>query len=150
MAESFNPVEIGEVDANGKLTLAAGNDLDTLRPEVQAAMRTMDGQAGGNRDDAYDVIEAELLRLAGENAQLHESAQGGYEDGWHALRNERDTLRAELAALKATIAGSNVGIITQLVTHIGSETHDSVYIEAHRVPFNDLEIAQTVRLVVEK
>lgn len=39
-------------------------DLDTLRPEVQAAMRTMDGQAGGNRDDAYDVIEAELLRLA--------------------------------------------------------------------------------------
>ena len=39
-------------------------DLNTLRPEVSSAMRTVNGEAGGNRDDAYEVIEAELLRLS--------------------------------------------------------------------------------------
>lgn len=46
------------------------NELDKLRPEVAAAIRTMSGEAGGNRDDAYDVIEAELVRLARENETL--------------------------------------------------------------------------------
>lgn len=45
---------------------------------------------------------AELRRLEQENTELRKSALGGYEDGWHALRNERDALKAELAQYRAT------------------------------------------------
>jgi hypothetical protein len=71
-------------------------DLDTLRPEVQAAMRTMDGQAGGNRDDAYDVIEAELLRLADENARLlaaNRDAMDHFEQMQAELAESRETIK---------------------------------------------------------
>lgn len=42
------------------------------------------------------TLEAERDALQARIAQLEESAIGGYEDGWHALRNERDALRARI------------------------------------------------------
>lgn len=73
------------------------DDLDTLRPEVREAVEHCDrnfalAPYNGHRAN-WPLLRAELLRM-------HESAVGGYEDGWHALRNERDALKAELAALK--------------------------------------------------
>src|SRR5690625_3965864 len=41
-----------------------------------------------------DIAEARIAELQARIAQLEESALTGYEDGWHALRNERDALRA--------------------------------------------------------
>lgn len=35
-----------------------------------------------------------------EIARLRKAALGGYEDGWHKLRNERDELQAELEATR--------------------------------------------------
>lgn len=79
------------------------NELDKLRPEVAAAVRTMSGEAGGNRDDAYDVIEAELLRLARENETLTAKCAVLMSlRKRHRANAER--AEAELAALKARIA----------------------------------------------
>lgn len=83
------------------------NELDKLRPEVAAAVRTMSGEAGGNRDDAYDVIEAELLRLARENETLiAKCAVLMSLRKRHRARAER--AESELAALKRRIADAPV------------------------------------------
>lgn len=85
------------------------DNLSMLPEDVQGAVSVADQWAGTyehgfSAKNEWDTIRAELLRLARENAELHNSALGGYEDGWHALRNERDALKAELAKLKARIA----------------------------------------------
>jgi hypothetical protein len=61
--------------------------------------------------EALDTVRDYLLRVTAENARLHESALDGYEDGWHALRNERDELQSvvngqqsTMGALKRTLA----------------------------------------------
>lgn len=98
--------------------------LDNLRPEVREAVhRTdvtvemFDTLVTVNRDD-YDTIRAELPRLTREN------------DEWQTrclqFQTERDKARAELAAIKARIAGSrhaflgpNMDRITFLADEIG-------------------------------
>lgn len=92
------------------------DDLSTLPEDVQEAVSVADRWAGTyehgfSAKNEWDTIRAELLRLARENAELHESAMGGYEDGWHALRNERGALRTELAKLKARIAEAPVAML---------------------------------------
>jgi hypothetical protein len=52
-------------------------------------------------------LRAELTTLRTKLAELHESALTGYEDGWHALRNERDALKAELAQSRETVKRLN-------------------------------------------
>ncbi|HET9819598.1 MAG TPA: hypothetical protein VFP92_10575 [Rhodanobacteraceae bacterium] len=77
--------------------------LDNLRPEVAAAIRIMSGEARGNRDDAYDVIEAELLRLAGENASMRHIIETLDVEG----HRRADRSEAELAAARETIKRLN-------------------------------------------
>jgi hypothetical protein len=87
-------------------------ELDDLPESVRAAIRTMSGEAGGNRDDAYDVIEAELLRLSRENAELHKAGARG------ALAQMK--VESELAALKARIASAHTATVWD--GHMGSGT----------------------------
>ena len=57
------------------------------------------GTGMGAADAHYtrtDIAEARIAELQARIVQLEESAIGGYEDGWHALRNERDALRARI------------------------------------------------------
>lgn len=85
------------------------NELDKLRPEVAAAVRTMSGEAGGNRDDAYDVIEAELLRLMEENATWHRRYGAQVEVAEFSNRRA-ERAESELAALKAKVDGYVVAL----------------------------------------
>lgn len=49
--------------------------------------------------DEIAVLRDCVQQRDAEIAELHKSAMGGYEDGWHALRNERDALRYLCAAV---------------------------------------------------
>ena len=82
-------------------------ELETLRPEVAAAIRTMCGEAGGNRDDAYDVIEVELLRLADENKRMRGIIETLDVEG----HRRAEKAEAELAAVRARIADAPVATL---------------------------------------
>lgn len=88
-------------DVRGALAEIAGEAV--CRCSVEYTSRGLkDPTCNHDLAESVEVVRAELLRLARENAELHNSALGGYEDGWHALRGERDVLKAELAQYRAT------------------------------------------------
>ena len=80
-------------------------DLDTLRPEVRSALGAM-VRADVCRDsvptDAFDIIRAELLRLAGECATLSELLDSARMDRIDEFRHA-NKVEAELAAAQNTI-----------------------------------------------
>lgn len=91
----------------------------TLPKDVAEAMALLDSYWPGIPDAAWVDVRAHLLSLARENAELHKSALGGHEDGRHALRNERDALKAELAKLKARIAEAPVVTVCRQIDTSG-------------------------------
>lgn len=115
-------------------------ELDKLRPEVAAAIRTMSGEAGGNRDDAYDVIEAELLRLA--EVELSRRAER-IEALAEANRQRERAERAEsaLAELRAKVESAPVGVYAATAADHG-------VVHTHRWIAADL-IGKRVRLLLD-
>jgi chromosome segregation ATPase len=51
----------------------------------------------------FDKKPDEIETLRSRVAELESSALGGYEDGWHKLRSERDTLKARVSGLEAKL-----------------------------------------------
>lgn len=91
-----------------------------LPPDVAEAMKSLGTRFISTSDGAREVaiIRDYLLQVTAENALLHESALGGYEDGWHALRNERDALRAMIDGAPLVRVRGKVGEVCMLpVSH---------------------------------
>ena len=99
------------------------NDLDTLRPEVQAAMRELREalrvQGVGSHGPQFTIIRAELLRLTRDRdhaRQMHADRDEDLQHEW--LRAEK--AEAELAALKARmrpVARVENGEVRALMDH---------------------------------
>jgi hypothetical protein len=113
-----------------------GGDELTVMDELKAERKR--AEAAEAKVEELEALRTEAIKLwyeeqgrrqAAESrlAELEASALTGYEDGWHALRNERDDLKSKLESVKGLADKWRQSANTTVELFADPDTHAAIF-----------------------
>lgn len=158
--EAVNRTDV-TVEMFDTLVTVNRDDYDIIRTELRRLAHVNSHLliAANEYQDRAERAEAELAAIKAEMDQLRADAETGkawrtdssLEEWFPITAAELKHVKTELAAIKARIAGSDAGIVTQTFSHLGSDGADTTTVEAYPPKvFHHTAIGQRVRLVMEE